>query len=168
MNNHLVYKCFVLAHNRRLCSRKSVTLSDFYASIKTIENNIDIIKRHLLSSASVDRTYIRKLPQLLAKEFGYTVFAIIDGTRMEGVSDSVIDEINSKYRQRLFKLATEEELYQQLKSPKKYPNAINELLELFESALEVCNEVYIVLLSNCEDMISNLFEYNPEDKYDVA
>jgi len=168
MNNHLIYKSFYLAHNLRLRSRKSVTLLEFYTSMQTIENNINIIKIHILSSASVDRTYIRKLPQLLAKEFGYTVFTIIDGTRMEGVSDSVIDEIDSKYRQRLFKLATEEELYQQLKSPKKYPNAVNELLELFESALEVCNEVYIVLLNNSEYMMSNLFEYNPEDKYDLA
>ena len=127
MNNHLVYKSLILAHNRRACSRKSVTLSDYYKSMQTIEINIDIIKRHQLIPVSVDRSYIRKLPQLLAKEFGYTVFAIIDGTRMEGISNSVIDEINSKYRQRLFKLATEEELYQQLKSPKKHPNAVNDL-----------------------------------------
>ena len=112
MDNYLVYKSFTLAHNHRLRSRKSVTLSDFYTSMQTLENNINIIKKYLLSSASVDRTYIRKLPQLLAEEFGYTVFAIIDGTRMEGVTDSVIEEINSKYRQRLFKLATQEELHQ--------------------------------------------------------
>jgi len=41
-----------------------------------------------------------------------------------------------------------EEVYQKLKAPKKYPNAVTELLELFESAYALTQEVYDIISSH--------------------
>jgi hypothetical protein len=116
--------------------------------MQMLASNINIIKEYLNNPSSCDRAYIKKLPQLMAEEFGYTIFMIIDGKGMEGVHGNVIEEINVKYRSRLFKLAIGEEVYQKLKAPKKYPNAVTELLELFESAYALTQEVYDIISSH--------------------
>ena len=148
MHNYQVIKKFHLTQGRRLRSQKPITLLDFQSSMQMLASNIDIIKEYLNNPSSCDRAYIRKLPQLMAEEFGYTIFMIIDGLGMEGVNSNVIKEINVKYRSRLLKLATEEDVYQKLKAPKKYPNADTELLELFESAYALSQEVYDVIISH--------------------
>ena len=148
MHNYQIFKKFVLAQNRRLRSQKPITLLDFQSSMQMLASNINIIKEYLNNPSSHDRAYIRKLPQLMAEEFGYTIFMIIEGKGMEGVNSNVIEEINVKYRSRLFKLAIGEEVYQKLKAPKKYPNAVTELLELFESAYALTQEVYDIIISH--------------------
>ena len=148
MHNYQLYKKFVFAQNRRLRSQKPITLLDFQSSMQMLASNIDIIKEYLSNPSSYDRAYIRKLPQLMAEEFGYTIFIIIDGIGMKGVNRNVIEEIDIKYRSRLFKIATKEEVYQKLKAPKKYPTAVTELLELFESAYALTKEVYDIIVSH--------------------
>ena len=148
MHNYQIFKKFVFAQNRRLRSQKQITLLDFQSSMQMLASNINIIKEYLNNPSSCDRAYIKKLPQLMAEEFGYTIFMIIDGKGMEGVHGNVIEEINVKYRSRLFKLAIGEEVYQKLKAPKKYPNAVTELLELFESAYALTQEVYDIISSH--------------------
>lgn len=148
MHNYQIFKKFVFAQNRRLRSQKPITLLDFQSSMQMFASNINIIKEYLNNPSSCDRAYIKKLPQLMAEEFGYTIFMIIEGKGMEGVNSNVIEEINVKYRSRLFKLAIGEEVYQKLKAPKKYPNAVTELLELFESAYALTQEVYDIIISH--------------------
>ncbi len=148
MCNYQVIKKFHLTQDRRLRSQKPITLLDFQSSMQMLASNINIIKEYLNNPSSCDRAYIRKLPQLMAEEFGHTIFMIIDGKGMEGVNSNVIEEINVKYRSRLYTLATEEEVYQKLKAPKKYPNAVTELLELFESAYALTQEVYDIIISH--------------------
>ena len=84
----------------------------------------------------------------MAKEFGYTIFMIIEGLGVEGVNSNVIEEIDVKYRSRLLTMATEEDIYQKLKAPKKSPTAVTELLELFESAYALTQEVYDIIISH--------------------
>ncbi len=148
MIKFICHKFFVTGTNRRIFTGRAVSLADIYSTIQKLDSSISLIKQYIANDPSVDGTEVRKLPTVLAEELGYNIFPIVDSMGVNGVNEDVIEEINTKYRSRILDLGHNNELYLKLKAPKRNPNAFNELLDEFEEAKRVCDDIYLTVMRN--------------------